>query len=392
MYTRRVLFFYILLTMDSSNKNQKQTQCVHEGGLRDTLHGGIVSPVYTSTAYNYLDTGGVKYPRYFNTPNQVAVENKVAALERAPRAVLFSSGMAATMTVFLSILKAGDHIILQNDIYGGTHDALSTEMNKIGVGVSFSEPTAKEFAKHVKESTKILFIETPSNPLLKIVDIESIVSLAREHSLLCLIDNTFASPINQNPFDFGVDIVIHSGTKYLGGHSDLCCGIAVTTEALADRVRETGIHYGGSLDANTCYLLERSLKTLHLRVERQNENALKLATFLEKHPVVSKVYYPGLESHTGHEIARKQMIGFGGMLSFEVKGDPDKIVRKLKLIKPAISLGGVESTITSPARTSHARVPAEERLRLGIKDSLLRFSVGVENADDLIRDISGALA
>ena len=378
--------------MEKTHEYNQQTLCVHEGGIDDVSNHGIVSPVFPSTAYNYLDVEALKYPRYFNTPNQQAVEKKIAALEKAPRAVLFSSGMAATMTVFLSLLRSGDHIILQSDIYGGTNDAVSVEMNKFGVDVTFVTPTVEEMEKNIRDNTRIIFIETPSNPLLKIVDINAIASLARKHSLISIIDNTFASPINQNPFGFGIDIIIHSGTKYLGGHSDLCCGVAVMDNHQADKVRETGIHYGGSLDANACALLERSLKTLHLRVSKQSDNAFKVATFLETHSGVSKTYYPGLESHEGHQVAKEQMNNFGGMVSFEVKSDPGEIVRKLKLVKPAVSLGGVESTICSPAQTSHSRIPAEERLRLGIKDSLLRLSVGIECSDDLIGDLSRALS
>ncbi|MDH5398669.1 MAG: aminotransferase class I/II-fold pyridoxal phosphate-dependent enzyme [Cyclobacteriaceae bacterium] len=375
-----------------SNSNlSKDTQCVHTGGIEDSAIGGVVSPIYPSTAYNYVDADKYMYPRYFNIPNHTAVEQKLAAIESTENAVLFSSGMAATMTVLLTFLQKGDHVFLQSDLYGGTNDAVSVEMKKFGIEYTFAPALKDSLIKNIQPNTKVIFIESPSNPLLKVTDIREVVALAKEKQIITVMDNTFASPINQNPHNLGIDIVIHSGTKYLGGHSDICCGIACMSDELTSRVRETGVHYGGNLDAQAAWLLERSLKTLHLRVSRQNENALAIAKFLSNHPKVENVYYPGLENDPYHQLASNQMSGFGGMLAFEVAGNPDMMVKRLKLIKPAMSLGGVESTIGSPSQTSHARIGAQQREELGIKDNLLRMSVGVENATDLIADLEKAL-
>jgi cystathionine beta-lyase len=241
----------------------------------------------------------------------------------------------------------------------------------------------------------LIYIETPSNPLLRITDIAAVVQLAKSRDIYTAIDNTFASPINQNPHDLGIDVVIHSGTKYLGGHSDICCGAVLTTREIAARIKASAVNFGGSLNAMTCYLLERSLKTLGIRVEAQNRNALKLARYLQEHPRITTVYYPGLESHPGFDIACKQMHAFGGMLSFELDEAsiaPDRFVRNLRLIAPALSLGGVETIICAPALTSHVKVSVEDRRRMGISDGLFRLSVGIEEAEDLKADLDQALS
>ena len=250
----------------------------------------------------------------------------------------------------------------------------------------------KNFEKAIRKQTKIIFVETPSNPLLRITDLKAVAAIAKKHNLITIIDNTFASPVNQNPIDLGIDVVTHSGTKYIGGHSDLCCGVALASKKLMRKIKASALHFGGSLDAFTCHMVERSLKTIVLRVDQQNKNAMAIAKFLESERGITKVNYPGLKNHPGHAIAKKQMPGgFGGMLSFEVKGDPDKFIKKLKLVKRAISLGGVESTIASPVRTSHAKLSASERKQVGISDKLLRLSVGVESANDLIDDLKQAI-
>lgn len=369
----------------------KLTQSVHVGSVGDPLFGGLVNPIYTSSAYDY-DTL-VRYPRYFNTPNQTAVIKKIAALENAEDGLLFSSGMAAIMTSLFALLKSGDHVLFQNDLYGGTHHAALNELKRYGIAHTMTDVTnVSDFEKAIRPNTKVIYIETPSNPLLKITDISAVAKIARKHKVVTIIDNTFASPVNQNPIDLGIDIVTHSGTKYIGGHSDLCCGVAVTSKRLADKIRESAKHFGGSLDANTAYLVERSLKTIVVRVQQQNKNAMTLAKFLDAEPRISAVYYPGLKDHPGHTIAKKQMKGgFGGMLSFEVKGNPEKFLKRLKIIRKAISLGGVESTIAQPVKTSHSKLSAQERKAAGISDKLLRFSVGIEQAEDLIQDILQAL-
>ena len=375
-------------------KNQsKLTQSVHAGSHGDSRFGGTVTPIFPSSAYDYEDVAATLYPRYFNTPNQKAVVEKLVALEQAEDGLIFSSGMAAILTSVFAMMKKGDHAIFQNDLYGGTHSAIVTELPRYGMEYTLVDGDHPEnFEKAIRAETRIIYIETPSNPTLKITDIKAVASIATKHGLVTIIDNTFASPVNQNPFALGIDIVTHSGTKYIGGHSDICCGAALTSKLLSSRIRESAMHFGGSLDAHTCWLVERSLKTLVLRVRQQNSNAQAIAEFLKNEPRVGKVYYPGLVDHPGHRIAKDQMPGgFGGMLSFEVKADAHKFMGNLKLIKRAISLGGVESTITSPAKTSHVKMNEVDRQAIGVTDKLVRFSVGIEDAGDLIDDINQAL-
>lgn len=368
------------------------TLCVH-GGNENNDSDGVLTPIHTSTAYNYLDADPLNYPRYSNTVNQREVSEKIRLLEKAEFGMVFSSGMAAISTAVMAIVSSGDHVVFQGDIYGGTYYAMATELQKFGVEFTFTKGVELEdFETCLKPNTKLVYIETPSNPLLKIVDIQAIVRICKHHGLLSMIDNTFASPINQQPITFGVDIVIHSGTKYLGGHSDLTCGAVLSSNSIGNDVFRTAVNLGGSLDPQTCYLLDRSLKTLAIRVEKQNTNAELIANYLANQDNIQAVYYPGLKEHQHHEIAEKQMKGFGGMLSFEVAGNPDVFVRKLKLIKPAISLGGVETTISSPEKTSHSKMTAEERKAAGISSQLLRLSVGIESHEDLIGDLELALS
>lgn len=369
-----------------------RTLSVHAGSPGDTQFGGTVTPMFPSAAYDYR-TDHILYPRYFNTPNHRAVAEKMAALEKGEDALTFSSGMAAIFTSIMAMLRAGDHAIFQNDLYGGTHHAVLNELNRYGIEYTLVDASNPDnFRKAIRKNTRILYVETPSNPLLKITDLHAVVKIARQHKLITLIDNTFASPVNQNPLELGIDIVLHSGTKYIGGHSDLMCGVVVSSQKHIDTIKQSAIHFGGHADAHTCWLVERSLKTLFLRVQQQNENALQLAEWLSKHKKVAQVYYPGLKGHAGHAIAKKQMSGFGGMLSFDVKGDADKVVDRLELIKPAVSLGGVESTINQPHKTSHRRLTPGERKAAGITEKLLRLSVGVEDVNDLIADLKYALA
>lgn len=370
----------------------KLTQSVHSGSAGDSVHKGIVNPIFPSSAYDYEGTGETQYPRYFNTPNQRAVAEKIAVLENGEDGLIFSSGLAAIMTSLFAFLKQGDHAVLQNDLYGGTFNAVTVEFPRYGIEYTLVDGTKpQEFEKAIKPNTKVIYIETPSNPTLTITDIKAVSTIAKKHSIVTIIDNTFASPVNQNPIDLGIDVVTHSGTKYIGGHSDLCCGAAVGSKEHIKQIWSSAFHFGGSLDAHTCWLVERSLKTIVLRVRQQNENALKLAGWLKANQKVGRVYYPGLPDHPGHEIAKAQMAGgFGGMLSFEVQGDPHAFMDRLRLIKRALSLGGVESTICSPVRTSHAKMTAAERAKINVTDNLVRLSVGIEEADDLIRDIEQA--
>ncbi len=251
----------------------KRTQSVHVGSVGDSVYGGLVNPIYTSSAYDY--DAEVLYPRYFNTPNQKAVVEKIAALENTEDGLLFSSGMAAIMTSMFALLKQGDHILFQNDLYGGTHHAAINELERYGIQHSMVDVAdLKKFEGAILKNTKVIFIETPSNPLLRITDIAAVAKIAKKYKILTIIDNTFASPVNQNPIDLGIDVVTHSGTKYIGGHSDLCCGVAVASKKITDKIRASALHFGGSLDAHTAYLVERSLKTIVLRVQQQNKNAM----------------------------------------------------------------------------------------------------------------------
>lgn len=373
---------------------RKETQCVHSGAIKDKEYGGVNSPVYTSTAFNYLDQGEVAYPRYYNTPNQKAVVEKVCALEGTGDGVLFSSGMAAISTAILTFAGAGDHVVMMDELYGGTHAFATHEFPRLHMACTFAATDADAICAAVREETKVIVIESPTNPLLGVIDLRRVANFAHKRQVVTIIDNTFATPLYQNPHGLGIDVVVHSGTKYLGGHSDICCGMALTSRAHAARIRKTALSLGGSVNAQTCALLERSLMTLAVRVERQTENAGRLALFLEGCRQVQRVNYPGLISSPYHELAKTQMTGFGPMLSFELDAaqvDPERLVRSIKIIKPAVSLGGIESTICAPAVTSHAKMTATERQRIGISDALLRLSVGIEQVDDLIEDLEQAM-
>lgn len=378
--------------------NQKKkglnTICTHVGEVEDKQFKGAVSPLYMSSSYAFEDVDVKRYPRYFNTPNQEALSKKVAALEHAEAGLIFGSGMAAVSTTLMAFLKAGDHVVLQNALYGGTYNLVNEEFDKYGIDYSFTEGLLpSDFEAKIGPNTKVVYIETPSNPLLKITDLRAVAEIAKDHGLVSMIDNTFASPVNQNPIDFGIDIVIHSATKYMGGHSDICAGAVASTSENIERIFNLAKNFGGSLSDQTVWLLERSMKTMGLRVKAQNENAQHMAEYLDGHSDISAVYYPGLPSHPDHQLAKTQMHGFGGMLSFELNEELDAAIfqKSLKLIKSSMSLAGVESTVLSPTQTSHALMEPEERERQGIKDGLIRFSVGIEEPDDLISDIEQAL-
>ncbi len=371
------------------------TRCVHAGTRADDESGGVTTPIHVSTAHRYLDRDAV-YPRYFNVPNQLAAAEKVATLEQAEEALILSSGMAAISSVFFSLLRSGDHVLVQKELYGGTHHFLEQELPKQGIGVTYwdaQSPGALE--QLLEDNSKMLYVETPSNPLLQTVDLEKIHRIAKENGLYTIVDNTFATPIAQNPLTFGIDLALHSGTKFFGGHSDLSCGAIAGNKELLEQVRGTAVNFGGCPDPRTCHLLERSLKTLSLRMKEQSANAQRIADHLEGLPKVSKVHYPGLSSHhSGSERVRDQMKLPGAMLSFELEEeacDPERFQKNLKLITPALSLGGVESSICSPARTSHAKLSKEEREKAGIREGLLRLSVGIEDPQDLIADLEQAL-
>lgn len=374
--------------------NKFQTRCVHAGTINDEVEKGLNSPVYTSTSYEYIDQQDTIYPRYLNTPNERAVATKIASLENTESALVFSSGMAAISTVLFSLLKSGDHAVFQKGLYGGTSHFLEREFEKFNLEYSVApSQSAKDLEACIKENTKLIYIETPSNPLLSITDIQAVADMAKAKGVLTVIDNTFASPVNQQPAAMGIDLIVHSATKYMGGHSDILAGAVAGRKELMKEIYETGLNFGGSLNAMTLYLLERSLKTIHLRVERINDNAMELAHFLETHAAVKQVNYPGLPGHPGHGVAARQMAGFGGMLSFEVSHqDGIAFQKRLKLIKPSMSLGGLETICSSPAHTSHRHLGPEGRKAAGISEELIRLSVGIEDVGDLKSDLEQALS
>jgi len=380
--------------MKESKKLGINTTCVHVGEVKDEQFKGAISPIYMSTSYAFDGVDVKRYPRYLNTPNQEMLRKKIAALEHTEDALIFSSGMAAISNAMLAFLQKGDHVIIQQVIYGGTYNFVVSEFDKYGIEYSFTESDkADDFKSLIKKNTKILYIETPSNPLLGITDMEAISRIAKEHTIITMIDNTFASPINQNPVDFGIDIILHSATKYMGGHSDISAGAVAASKEHIEQIWKTAINFGGNLSDQTVWLLERSLKTMNLRVKEQTKNAQIMAEYFEGNPNIDSVYYPGLKSHPQYEVAKKQMKGFGAMLSFELKKGIDamKFQNSLQLIKPSMSLAGVESTTVSPTQTTHALLNEEERLERGIKDGLIRFSVGIEETEDLISDIEQAI-
>ena len=367
-----------------------RTLCVHAGELKDTQHGGAISPIFASTSYSFTDVKIGQYPRYFNTPNQRGLSEKIAALEGAEAGMIFGSGMAAISTALLSHLKAGDHVVFQDDLYGGTRNFIKYEFPKYGIEFSFTKGLNPEnFSAEIRSNTQGIYIETPSNPTLKIIDLKAVATLAKKARLWTMIDNTFASPVNQNPIALGIDVVLHSATKYLGGHSDICAGVVLGTKECIERVFSSAKNFGGSLSDYAVWLLERSVKTLFIRVQAQNENAQQVAEFLDHADWVDHVFYPGLKSHPDHELAKAQMHGFGGMLSFNLgkQIDSKKFLLSLALIKPTMSLAGIESTALSPHLTSHALLTEEERLAQGITPQMIRFSTGIEAIEDIKADL-----
>ena len=370
------------------------TVCTHIGEIKDEQFKGAVSPIYMSTSYAFEDVDVKRYTRYFNTPNQEHLAKKIAALEHAEAAMIFSSGMAAFSAMMLAFLKKGDHVVFQNILYGGTVGFIREELPKFGIEFTFTNGyDISDFEAAIKPNTKLIHIETPSNPLLTITDLKGLATLAKSKGILTTIDNTFASPVNQNPIDFGIDVVMHSATKYLGGHSDILAGALASSNENKEKIWHVARNFGGTLSDFMVWMLGRSIKTLALRVKAQNRNAKRLAKYLSKNEDIKQVYYPGLKTHPQYELAKSQMKGFGGMMSFELNEHLDalKFLKELKLIKPAMSLASVESTMVSPFLTSHASLSQKEREALGISDGLIRFSVGIESKQDLIDDIEQAI-
>lgn len=382
--------------MHPKSNQSLETRLVQLGVGRDEKTGAISFPIYPSATYRHPGVGestGYDYTRSGN-PTRQLLEESLAILEGGARGFAFSSGMAALTTLFLHF-SAGDHLVVSEDLYGGTYRVLAQVFGKLGLSATYVDTTRPEaVAAAITSQTKALLVETPGNPLLGVADLELLGRLCREHGILFIVDNTFLTPVLQRPLEIGADVVIHSATKYLGGHNDLCAGALVTKSSeLGERLYFLQNSTGAILPPQDSWLLVRSLKTLALRVERHCANALHVARWLKTHPRVTAVYYPGLEDHPGHALSLKQAKGFGGMLSFRVE-NPElarHVLKKLRLISFAESLGGVESLMTLPAVQTHGDIPPEERARLGICESLLRLSVGIEDVKDIVADLEQAL-
>lgn len=375
-----------------------QTKSLHAGAIKPRDHGSIVTPVFQTSTFEYHgeDYHDIRYMRLSNTPNHIVLGERIAALEEAEAALVTGSGMAAISGVLLSLLSAGDHLLVQDCLYGGTNEFVSRELARLGVTRTVIDVQKPEsWTANLQDTTRAIYVETLTNPLIQLADLESVAAFAKKNGLISIIDNTFASPVNCRPMTLGFDIVVESCTKYMSGHSDLIAGSVAGSAAHVRRVKKMLDHLGGHLDAHACFLLERGLKTLALRVRHQSASAGEIARFLAGQPAVATVNYPGLRNHAQHERAARLLDGFGGMLSFELQGGVDQaeaFLSKLTLPANAPSLGGAESLIVRPAAAVHGRLSPEERGRIGITDGLIRFSVGLEATADLLGDIQSALA
>jgi len=379
-----------------------ETTAVRGASDLEKKNGPLSTPIYQTSTFEVTDNDEQLrathtdhfYTRYGNPTNTVAEKN-IAALEGTEGALTFASGMGAITTTIMALLKSGDHVVAQRDIYGGVNKFLSQWLPKMGVETTFVDTIEYEqHARAIRPNTKLLYLESPTNPTLRIVDFKKAAALAREHRLLSMIDATFGTPINQHPAESGIDLVMHSGTKYLGGHTDLICGVVCGRHELMERIWETRTTLGNCMDPHASWMLVRGLKTLAVRVARQNENAQRVAEFLAEHAKVRSVHYPFLKHHPQYAVARQQMSGGGGMVTFEVEGtgeDARRVSEAMRLFTLAPSLGGAESLVSIPVLTSHAMVPAEQRARMGVTEQMVRLSVGVENAEDLVTDLERAL-
>ncbi|MDJ0958643.1 MAG: PLP-dependent aspartate aminotransferase family protein [Arenicellales bacterium] len=373
-----------------------ETRLVHAGEPR--IGGAVGMPIFQSSTFVDQGEGSyhdIRYIRLNNTPNHLALNAKLVALENAEAALVAASGMAAISTSILTVLSSGDHMLAQNCLYGGTHDFVTKDLPKLGIDVDFIDAESPgDWNQKLRPNTKAVYVESMTNPLLEVADLEGIVDFARQNNLVSLIDNTFASPVNFRPVERGFDLSLHSCSKYLNGHNDIVAGAVIGRADLVDSIKHKLDHLGGTLDPHTCFLLHRGIKTLAVRMRHQNDSALRVARFLDGHPKVDRVNYPGLESHPAHQRARALFEGFSGMLSFEIRGEgaAKRLLKHLTIPIVAPSLGGVETLITIPALTSHSGLSPQERHQLGITDNLVRLSVGIENAEDLITDFKHALA
>ncbi len=375
-----------------------ETKLIHAGEPEPLIMGAVSMPIFQSSTFEYAGQKSyhdLKYIRLNNTPNHVALHQKLAALENAEAAIVTASGMAAITTTLLTLLGPGDHFLSQDCLYGGTHDFLTKYFATLGISFDFIDGDDPDSWKSkLRSNTKAFYVETITNPLMQVADLKSLIEFTKTHNLISIIDNTFASPINFRPSEWGFDLSLHSCTKYLNGHSDIVAGAVIGRADLTEKILHRLNHLGASLDPHACFLLHRGIKTLAVRVKYQNKSALEIAKYLENHPAIKMVNHPGLESNPGHQRARDLFDGYGGMLCFELKAGvnaAERIMNNITLPIRAPSLGGVESLITRPATTSHSGMSSKERQSLGISDSLVRLSVGIEATEDIIEDFDRAL-
>ncbi|WP_188207752.1 bifunctional cystathionine gamma-lyase/homocysteine desulfhydrase [Alkalibacillus aidingensis] len=375
---------------------RKKTQLIHGGIFGDKETGAVSTPIYQVSTYKQEAPGqhsGYEYSRTGN-PTRFALEELIKDIEGGTRGFAFGSGMAA-ITSTMMLFNSGDHVVFTDDVYGGTYRVMTSVMNRLGIDSTFVDTSdLSQIEPAIQDNTKAIFIETPTNPLLKVTDIQAVSDLAKQHNLLVIVDNTFTTPYFQNPLKHGADVVLHSATKYLGGHSDVVAGLVVVNdEQLGEDLHYVQNSSGAILGPHDSWLLMRGIKTLGIRMEEHEQNTKEVIQFLQNHPTVKKVFYPGLEDHPGHEIAKKQSSGFGAMVSFDV-GSAEKaeeVLKKVRYFTLAESLGAVESLISVPAKMTHASIPRDRRLELGISDGLIRVSVGIEDIEDLIEDLQQAL-
>jgi cystathionine beta-lyase/cystathionine gamma-synthase len=384
-------------------KHRSETKAVRGATDLRKKNGPVATPIYQTATFEVTDNEqqlratptDMFYTRYGN-PTHTVVERAVAELEGTDRALLFASGMAAITTSVLALLKSGDHVVAQRDIYGGAAKFLGQWLPKLGIETTFVDTTDYEqHERAIRPATRLLYLESPTNPIVRVVDLKRVVGIAKKHNLITMIDSTFATPFNSRPAEFGIDLIMHSATKYLAGHSDLIAGVVAGRSELVEPIHATRTTLGASMDPHAAWLLLRGMKTLAVRVQRQNENALRIAQFLSQHPNVRRVHYPFLEGHPQRSLAIEQMRGGGGIVSFEVEGtgqDARKLSEALNLFTLAPSLGGVDSLVSIPVLTSHAMVSSEHRAKMGVTEQLIRLSVGIEHAEDLIADLEQALA
>ena len=382
---------------------RQETKAVRGGTSLEKKNGPLSTPIYQTSTFEVTDsqeqvraTSTDRFYTRYGNPTHTVAEHAIAELEGTDASLLFSSGMAAITTSFLTLCKAGDHIVAQRDIYGGVTKFLSQWLPRLGIETTFVDTNnLEQHAQAIRPNTKILYIESPTNPCVRVVDLEKIAALAKQRGLISMIDSTFATPINCRPAEWGIDLILHSGTKYFGGHSDLICGIATGRRDLIDQIHNVRTTLGCSMDPHAAFLLLRGIKTLAVRVQRQNESALKVAEFLSRHPKVARVHYPMLKAHPDYELAKKQLAGAGGVLCFEIEGtgeDACHVAEALNLFTLAPSLGGVDSLVSIPVLTSHAMIAPELRRKMGVTEQMIRISVGIENVDDLIADLETGLA